>query len=125
MRKEPLTPFAIKKIGFPSLLKAFKRMKGKRLCGVGVIYPYSLKLVAPLLEDALLHLINPSIEKECLPRNGNHSLSSQNNKKKDRNMFENNKNLAKNKGKYQIIFSHSYKIRNKYSKKLKLFLDKH
>ena len=47
---------------FPTLRKAIKRMKGKRSCGVDLIDSYSLKLAAPLIEDALLHLINLSIE---------------------------------------------------------------
>ena len=36
-------------------------MKGNRTCGIDNIDSYSLKLAAPLIEDALMHLINLSI----------------------------------------------------------------
>ena len=86
---EPPPPFTLKKIGFPALRKAIKRMKGKRSCGVDLIDSYSLKLAAPLIEDALLHLINLSIEKGIFAKNWKPQLIMPTFKKKDRNMVEN------------------------------------
>ena len=88
-RDEPPPPFILKKIGFPALRKAIKRMKGKRSCGVDLIDSYSLKLAAPLIEDALLHLINLSIEKGIFAKNWKPQLIMPTFKKKDRNMVEN------------------------------------
>ena len=88
-RDEPPPPFTLKKIGFPALRKAIKRMKGKRSCGVDLIDSYSLKLAAPLIEDALLHLINLSIEKGIFAKNWKPQLIMPTFKKKDRNMVEN------------------------------------
>ena len=64
-------------------------MKGKRSCGVDLIDSYSLKLAAPLIEDALLHLINLSIEKGIFAKNWKPQLIMPTFKKKDRNMVEN------------------------------------
>ena len=36
-------------------------MKGGRSCGVDKIDSFSLKLAAPLIEDAIMHLVNLSI----------------------------------------------------------------
>ena len=64
-------------------------MKGKRSCGVDTIDSYSLKLAAPLIEEALLHLINLSIEKYTFARNWKPQLLMPTFKKKDRLMVEN------------------------------------
>ena len=55
-------PFSLKPITVTTLRKLIKRMKGKRSHGVDNIDSYSLKLAGPLMEDALLHLVNLSIE---------------------------------------------------------------
>ena len=88
-RATPPPPFTLKKIGFQALRRAIKRMKGKRSCGVDTIDSYSLKLAAPLIEEALLHLINLSIEKCTFARNWKPQLLMPTFKKKDRLMVEN------------------------------------
>ena len=88
-RDEPPPPFTLKKIGFSALRKAIRRMKGKRSCGVDLIDSYSLKLAAPLIEDALLHLINLSIETGTFAKNWKPQLIMPTFKKKDRNVVEN------------------------------------
>ena len=59
--KLPLPKFSIKPISREKLRKLIKRMKGGKSSGVDTIDSYSLKLAAPLIEDALEHLINLSI----------------------------------------------------------------
>ena len=54
-------PFSLKPINRQKLRKLIKRMKGGRSSGVDRIDSYSLKLAAPLIEEALEHLINLSI----------------------------------------------------------------
>ena len=63
-QKSDLPVFKLKKINLPTLRKIIKRMKGKRSHGVDNIDSYSLKLAGPLIEDALLHLINLSISEQ-------------------------------------------------------------
>ena len=53
--------FSLKPITRHKLRHHIKNMKGGRSAGVDNIDSFSLKLAAPLLEDALLHLINLSI----------------------------------------------------------------
>ena len=54
-------PFSLKPINRQKLRKLIKRMKGGKSCGIDTIDSYSLKLAAPLIEEALEHLINLSI----------------------------------------------------------------
>ena len=60
-RQEPLPTFKLREITRKELRYLIKKMKGGKNCGVDNIDNFSLKLAAPLLEDALLHLINLSI----------------------------------------------------------------
>ena len=57
----PLPKFSLKPVSREKLRKLIKRMKGGKSSGVDCIDSYSLKLAAPLIEDALEHLINLSI----------------------------------------------------------------
>jgi hypothetical protein len=61
-RSDPPPQFRIKKIGLTTLRKAVKKLKGKRVHGRDEIDSYSLKMVATLMEESLLHLVNLSIE---------------------------------------------------------------
>ena len=65
MKKRPQPPpqFKLKELNLKDLRKILKRMKGKRSYGVDDIDSYSIKLAGPLIEEALLHLINLSIKK--------------------------------------------------------------
>ena len=56
-------------------------MKGGTSCGVDKINSYSLKLAAPLVEDALLHLVNLFIQTSSFPKLWKHQLIPQNKKK--------------------------------------------
>ena len=60
-KKGEIPLFKLKKINLVTLRKILKRMKGKRSHGVDLIDSFSIKLAGPLIEDALLHLINLSI----------------------------------------------------------------
>ena len=59
--KSPPPPFSLKPITRQKLRKLIKRMKGGKSSGVDTIDNHSLKLAAPLIEDALEHIINLSI----------------------------------------------------------------
>ena len=63
-KRDPLPEFKLKEINLLTLRKILKRMKGKRSHGIDNIDSYSLKLAGPLMEDALIHLINLSIRKQ-------------------------------------------------------------
>ena len=60
-KKSDIPFFKLKKINIVTVRKILKRMKGKRSHGVDLIDSYSIKLAGPLIEDALLNLINLSI----------------------------------------------------------------
>ena len=60
---ERLHVFCLKPIDIETLRNIFKRIKGKRSHGIDNIDSFSIKLAVPLIEEALLHLINLSIEK--------------------------------------------------------------
>lgn len=55
-------PFSLKPITRQKLRKLIKRMKGGKSSGVDNIDGYTLKLAAPLIEEALGHLIDLSIK---------------------------------------------------------------
>ena len=67
-RQNPLPQFEIKTLTKVQLRKVIKRMKGGRSHGVDFIDSYSLKTSYPLIEDAILHLVNLSISKKTYPR---------------------------------------------------------
>ena len=54
--------FTLKRINVKILRKILKQMKGKMSFGTDGIDSYSLKLAGPLVEEALLHLVNLSID---------------------------------------------------------------
>ena len=54
--------FQIKEIDKMCFRKLLQKFKGKRVHGVDLIDSYSIKIAAPLIEDALIHLINLSIK---------------------------------------------------------------
>ena len=54
--------FTLKQINVKILRKILKQMKGKMSFGTDGIDSYSLKLAGPLVEEALLHLVNLSID---------------------------------------------------------------
>ena len=60
-RGDPPPPFKLKTINKVMFRKIMKKMKPKRVHGVDWIDSYSLKIASPLIEDALIHLINLSI----------------------------------------------------------------
>ena len=62
--KSPPPQFSLKPITRQKLRKLIKRMKGGKSSGVDTIDNHSLKLAAPLIEDALEHIINLSIVTE-------------------------------------------------------------
>ena len=57
-RSDPPPPFKLKKIDKQMFRKIMSKMKPKRVHGVDHIDSYSLKLASPLIEDALISLIN-------------------------------------------------------------------
>ena len=60
-REDPPPPFELKIIDKNMFRKIMKKMKPKRVHGVDWIDSYSLKVASPLIEDALIHLVNLSI----------------------------------------------------------------
>ena len=67
--KGKLTRFNLKRIDLKTFRNILKKMKGKRSHGVDNIDSYSLKLAGPLIENALMHLINLSIESQKFSSN--------------------------------------------------------
>ena len=60
-RELPLPRFQLKTITKQKLRKIMKKLKGGRSHGRDFIDSYSLKVAYPLMEDAILHLVNLSI----------------------------------------------------------------
>ena len=82
-------PFTLKAISRSKLRKLIKKMKGGRSSGVDNIDSYSVKLAAPLIEDALLHLINLSINTSSFSSFWKHQLIFPHHKKSERDILGN------------------------------------
>ena len=87
--EEVLPPFSLKPITRPKLWKLIKGMKGGRTSGVDNIDSYSLKIAAPLIEDALEHLINLSIKSGTFSSFWKPQLIFPHHKKSDKDLLEN------------------------------------
>ena len=74
--------FSFKKVNNQTLRRAVKKLKGKHTSGIDSIDSYSLKIAAPLLEDAFLHLVNLSIESNTFATKWKPQLISTRRKKK-------------------------------------------
>ena len=61
LREEPLPQFKLKPISLDNLRKIMAKVKGSRTHGDDFIDSFSIKLAFPLIEDAVLHLVNLSI----------------------------------------------------------------
>ena len=83
-RAQPPPAFKIREITRRELRDLVKNMKGGKSCGNDNIDSYSLKLAAPLIEDALLHIINLSIRTSCFSSHWKHQLIFPQFKKKDK-----------------------------------------
>ena len=83
-RQHPPPPFKIKEINRQKLRSLIKKMKGGRCSGVDSIDSFSLKLAAPLIEDALLHLVNLSIKTSSFSSFWKHQLVFPLHKKQDK-----------------------------------------
>ena len=83
-RQTPPPPFKLKEINRSTLRKLIKGMKGGRSSGVDYIDSFSLKIAAPLIEDALLHLINLSIRSRIFSSMWKHQLIFPQHKKSDK-----------------------------------------
>ena len=88
-RQSPPPPFKIQQISRRQLRSLIKKMKGGRSSGVDKIDSFSLKLAAPLIEDALLHLVNLSIRTNSFSSFWKHQLIFPQHKKKEKNLVEN------------------------------------
>ena len=88
-RAEHPPPFKIQEITRDKLRFLIKRMKGGRSSGVDGIDSYSLKLAAPLIEDALLHLVNLSIRTSSFSNFWKHQLIFPQHKKSDKFLAKN------------------------------------
>ena len=67
-RPSPLPKFEIKPLTKIQLRKVIKKMKGGRSHGIDFIDSYSLKISYPLIEEAILHLVNLSIKKKTFAK---------------------------------------------------------
>ena len=88
-RDNPLPEFILKPLTRYKLRKHIKQMKGGRSAGVDTIDSFSLKIAAPLLEDALEHLINLSIQSSRFSSQWKPQLIFPQYKKNDKNSLEN------------------------------------
>ena len=88
-RTSPPPIFKIKKIDTEALRKAMKRMKGKKVHGVDNIDSYSIKIAGPLMEEALLQLVNKSIEQMKFAKNWKPQLVKPLHKKKEKTLVGN------------------------------------
>ena len=83
-REEPPPPFKLKEINLKQLRNLIKKMKGGKSCGVDNVDSFSLKLAAPLIEDALLHIVNLSIKSSSFSSFWKHQLIFPQHKKEDK-----------------------------------------
>ena len=88
-RKQPPPPFKIMEINRKKLRFLIKKMKGGKCSGIDSIDSFSLKLAAPLIEDALLHLVNLSIKTSSFSSLWKHQLVFPHHKKQDRFLSKN------------------------------------
>ena len=88
-REEPPAKFKIREITRKELRTLIKKMKGGKSCGIDNIDNFSLKLAAPLIEDALLHLVNLSIRTSCFSSLWKHQLIFPHHKKQDKLLTKN------------------------------------
>ena len=88
-RTSPPPIFKIKKIDTEALRRAMKRMKGKKVHGVDNIDSYSIKIAGPLMEEALLQLVNKSIEQRKFAKNWKPQLVKPLHKKKENTLVDN------------------------------------
>ena len=88
-RTEPPPPFKIKQITRAQLRNLIKKMKGGRSSGIDKIDNYSLKVAAPLIEDALLHLVNLSIRTRTFSSFWKHQLIYPQHKKQSKLLAKN------------------------------------
>ena len=87
--KGRLRPFRLEEINTVTFRQLLKKFKSKRSCGVDQIDSYSLKISAPLIEDALIHLINLSIRNCQFANTWKPQLIFPLHKKEDRTKAEN------------------------------------
>ena len=81
--------FKIKEINNLQLREIWKKFKSKKVHGVDWIDAYSLKLAGPLIEDAILHLINQSIRSGTFAESWKPQLILPTWKKNERELKEN------------------------------------
>ena len=88
-RSNPPPPFKIKEITRDQFRKILKKLKSRRTHGVDWIDKASLKLAGPLIEEALIHLINLSIREGRFASRWKPQLIFPHHKKKARDLLEN------------------------------------
>ena len=88
-RSNPLPPFKIKEINLNQFRKIMKKIKKKRTHGTDWIDKGSLKIAGPLVEEALMHLINLSIREGRFSSRWKPQLIFPHHKKKERDLLEN------------------------------------
>ena len=81
--------FEIKEINNLQLREVWKKFKPKKVHGVDWIDAYSLKLAGPLIEEAILHLINQSIRSGIFAESWKPQLILPTWKKNERELTEN------------------------------------
>ena len=88
-RPEPPPVFQIKEISRHTFRRLVKKMSGGSSCGEDTIDSFSLKLSAPLIEDALIHLINLSIRSGKFSKLWKHQIIFPLHKKNDKTLVQN------------------------------------
>ena len=91
LNSNQVTPpgFRIEEINNLQLREIWKKFKPKKVHGADWIDAYSLKLAGPLIEDAILHLINQSIRSGIFAESWKPQLILPTGKKNERELVEN------------------------------------
>ena len=81
--------FNFREISRTDFRKLLRRFKPKKVHGCDWIDAFTLKLAAPLIEDALIHIINLSLRNGLFASKWKPQLIFPNHKKNERNRIEN------------------------------------
>ena len=81
--------FRIEEIGVNEFRRVMKKFKPKRVHGIDWIDSFSLKIAAPLIEDALIHMINLSIKESKFSKRWKPQLIFPLFKRKERELVQN------------------------------------
>ena len=88
-KEEPIPQFHLQPISLEKLRKIFEKVRGTRTHGDDFIDSFSIKLAFPLIEDAILHIVNLSINTQSFAERWKVQLVFPLHKKADKLVGEN------------------------------------